>query len=380
MNKDYADKTSDSVNSSVSSRRIPELDGLRGLAIVLVLFYHSFELARYDGNNFFVQLIFSVSRFGASGVSLFFVLSGFLIGGILIDNKDAFNYFKVFYIRRSLRIFPLYYSFLIVYIIFVYARLCGVVNFPEWLFGFDLTKLSYLTLTQNFLMVKSKTLDHQALSPTWTLAVEEQFYLTLPLIIRFISRKHLLTVLASIEALVVLTKVFMKISGSWDPYYIFLMPFRIDAFIFGVIAAIFLRSDKMKNWLRSRHNQYFVILPALVVMTFISDNYPLYVLLLLWTLLAKPESIIRKIFRHRVLCKIGVLSYCIYLIHMGILAFVHWQLAIENKAPLGRFWLLEIGLGLSITFIIAKLSWRYFEKPIINYAHNFQYRIKSSNC
>lgn len=92
-----------------STRRLPELDGIRALAILLVLYWH------FGSNQFTPQLgryTFYFYRAGSlcwSGVDLFFVLSGFLLGGILLDNRHAPNLFKVFYIRRFCRIFPLYY-------------------------------------------------------------------------------------------------------------------------------------------------------------------------------------------------------------------------------------------------------------------------------
>src|SRR6266446_4286628 len=92
-----------------SSLRVPELDGLRGIAILLVIVWHyAVELfAREPGSTAAYGL--AVLRLSWSGVDLFFVLSGFLIGGILIDNRGARNYFRVFYFRRVCRIVPLYY-------------------------------------------------------------------------------------------------------------------------------------------------------------------------------------------------------------------------------------------------------------------------------
>lgn len=92
---------------------LPALDGLRGLAILLVLLFHTFARPEVQHANWIIKSFNQVSLFGWTGVDLFFVLSGFLITRILLDAKTSTNFFKVFYMRRILRIFPLYYLSLI---------------------------------------------------------------------------------------------------------------------------------------------------------------------------------------------------------------------------------------------------------------------------
>ncbi len=93
----------------MSSKRLLALDGVRGLAIVLVLVYHYFYWGVQDQPDTFLHYIRSVFTLGWCGVDLFFVLSGFLIVGILIDQREAKNYYQVFYLRRIYRIFPVYF-------------------------------------------------------------------------------------------------------------------------------------------------------------------------------------------------------------------------------------------------------------------------------
>src|ERR1700722_2656677 len=131
-----------------SSSRILELDGIRGLAIALVLFHHyihdsiTFGVSRFDD---FIKHTFSL---GATGVDLFFVLSGFLIGGILMDHRKSENYFKSFYIRRVCRILPVYYSILLAYIF-----ACHILSAHQaqpwfrWLFVSDVSLWTYVTFT-----------------------------------------------------------------------------------------------------------------------------------------------------------------------------------------------------------------------------------------
>ena len=101
-----------------SSYRYPALDGLRGVAILMVLSWN-FASELHPASGTALSYLQALARLNWSGVDLFFVLSGFLIGGILIDNRGAKNYFQVFYIRRACRIFPLYYLCLLGFLIAV---------------------------------------------------------------------------------------------------------------------------------------------------------------------------------------------------------------------------------------------------------------------
>ena len=171
------------------SKRIPELDGIRGLAVLAILLYHLVFLAGWDRLPFKIGALLS---FGWSGVDLFFVLSGFLIGGILLDARGASNYFRVFYTRRAYRILPLYLALCGASVLIFYTHLPT----HSWLFEGKTPWYAYLTFGQNFWMVKG-TLDSRQMDMTWSLAVEEQFYLTLPLVIRFVRRETLPYVFAS---------------------------------------------------------------------------------------------------------------------------------------------------------------------------------------
>ena len=154
------------------SKRIPALDGLRGIAILLVLMYHS--VCR--GRSRLPWPVHAAGRLTWTGVDLFFVLSGFLIGGILLDAKASPRYFNTFYIRRVYRIFPLY--FLVTgFVLLLYARFH--LQPAEW--HGPLPWLRYLTFTAN--AVYPGITD---LGMMWSLCIEEQFYLVIPFVIRFL--------------------------------------------------------------------------------------------------------------------------------------------------------------------------------------------------
>ena len=166
-----------------SKSRIPELDGLRGLAILLVLLYHFVSSPRIQPPLF--HKLFAI---GWSGVDLFFVLSGFLIGGILLDVRESPNYFRTFYGRRFYRIVPLYYLWIGAY--FVIA-LFGSSRFP-WR-----SIPVYLLFLQNYTKIDRAVIAVAWLGALWSLAIEEQFYLIVPTVVRFLTKPRLLLMLYS---------------------------------------------------------------------------------------------------------------------------------------------------------------------------------------
>lgn len=156
---------------------IPELQGLRGIAVLAVVLYHSHP--RLEGTPFY-----AASLWGWAGVNLFFVLSGFLITSILIEARDKPHYFRNFYARRLLRIWPVYLLVLVV---------CYL-NAP-WFVGLPVVKAfrtapwwAYLLLIQNLFPIKLPP----PITPTWSLAIEEQYYLVWAPVVRFVRRPWML--------------------------------------------------------------------------------------------------------------------------------------------------------------------------------------------
>src|SRR5262249_23229097 len=167
-----------------SDRRITELDGLRGLAILFVLVYHyaNFDVAPH---SLFYYLSLP-QRLTWTGVDLFFVLSGFLIGGILIDQRESSQYFFPFYLRRFHRIFPIYY-------IFIASLFIRTMVWPRWALSASAMPLwPYPFFLQTLLSPVVMTFGPAWSGATWSLAIEEQFYLLLPLAVRRLSAKSLL--------------------------------------------------------------------------------------------------------------------------------------------------------------------------------------------
>lgn len=159
---------------------IPELQGLRGIAVLAVVFYHSHP--RLEGTPFY-----AASLWGWAGVNLFFVLSGFLITSILLETRDKPRYFHNFYGRRALRIWPVYVLVLLV----CYGN-------ADWFVGLPVIQAfrtapwwAYILLIQNLFPIKLPP----PITPTWSLAIEEQYYLAWAPLVRFLRRPWALAVL-----------------------------------------------------------------------------------------------------------------------------------------------------------------------------------------
>jgi peptidoglycan/LPS O-acetylase OafA/YrhL len=202
--------------------RSRRLDGLRGIAIILVLIVHTF-------NYGYLQPWF---YFGASGVELFFVLSGFLITGILLDTKNDRRYFRTFFARRALRILPLYY--LVLALFFVLSFFSSTISwFREY-------QLYFWTYTHNFLFLKTGFL--KPLGHFWSLAIEEQFYLFWPFIVFILSAKNLLRFSVILFIIGIVLRCIYN-----DPHFEYFFPLaHLDGLLAGSIIAILVRQNKEK--------------------------------------------------------------------------------------------------------------------------------------
>src|SRR6266513_2747450 len=197
-----------------SSIHLPELYGMRGVAIGLILLYHYFLLPISPHVGSVLWYFRVCGRLAWTGVDLFFVLSGFLIGGILLDARESSNYFQVFYRRRFWRIVPLYAACLFLILVLTKSIVRLMIPRSQWPGPLDrFPWYAYALFVQNFWMAKQNTLGAFGLAVTWSLAIEELFYLTLPLVIRFLG-KHSRTGLITLG--VILAPVFrMTLLHYW---------------------------------------------------------------------------------------------------------------------------------------------------------------------
>lgn len=220
---------------------LPRLDGLRGIAIALVLVHSLTLLGQVD--SVASRLVHSFFAFGWAGVQLFFVLSGFLITGILLDTRHRPHYFKNFYIRRALRIFPLYYATLIV----AFIILPGIGHMPD-VYQSDAAHQARLWLY----LTNWHTDVGIGFSHYWSLALEEQFYLIWPLVIYFASPRSLLKISLIVLIAGMMVRYWMRNNGFPEEAVYIATPCRVDALTTGSAAAVLMRMPEVYNWIKAR--------------------------------------------------------------------------------------------------------------------------------
>ena len=373
------------------SRRIPELDGIRGMAILMIVVYHWFVL---EGNVFLAPRWMEAGRFGWSGVDLFFVLSGFLIGGILLDARNSSNYYQVFYIRRFYRILPLYGLLCLASLAVFYLRL----STHGWLFNGKVPWYAYLTFGQNYWMVVNNTLGSRQIDVTWSLAIEEQFYLTLPLMIRLVHKKLLpyLLVAGIVTAPLIRTVIWLGTNpdNRFTETYL-LTPCRMDALLLGVLAAWLVRRERSWRWLvnHTRGLQAAAILFGIGYAWMIhkdwnQESFPmssfgytwvaLFSVTLLLLAITHKKGWVSRLFRTRGLTFLGIIAYCLYLFHEPVLGFVF---GVWGSASPGVTGLASLGVTLAacaVLVVLARVSWTSFEKPLVRIGHRYKYCVARS--
>lgn len=380
-----------SASPLTSSKRIVELDGLRGMAILLVLIWHFFALPLREGQSSLSRVLAAAGSLTWSGVDLFFVLSGFLIGGILLDSVDSPRFFKVFYVRRFYRIVPIYALMLLVF-------LFGCAWFrkqsaPVWspLFSDALPWYSYASYMQNFWMAKLNTLGAGWMAATWSLSVEEQFYLGLPILVKTIGKSRLLWILLLlvIDAPILRTILYFTTQAGPNAAYV-LMPCRADSLLLGVTAAMLLRRADVWEWLVKNHAKLFLVSLVLGVgvVLFVIRGWGMltmpmstlgytwmamfYLSILVLTILPGANRW-RRCLRFKHLTGLGTISYGVYLIHGPIYALTFILLkkegpALRNVSDLG-----VTLLAITLTISVATVSWRQFEKAMVKRGHRYTY-------
>jgi peptidoglycan/LPS O-acetylase OafA/YrhL len=371
------------------------LDGLRGLAILLVMFVHFWRSG--DGTAFGAALS-QIARLGWAGVDLFFVLSGFLITGILIDSRDRPGSLRSFFARRVLRIFPLYYLFLAISLLLMpaYFAHIGFARVPGFGHAADAAAWPwYVTYASNVWMARHHDFSFGlANSLTWSLAIEEQFYLVWPWLILLCPPRRLLAALAVVFAGAVACRAALVLAGGgWLPVFV-LTPCRMDTLAAGGLLAAYLRSPRFdpRTWRRGSLAALCVALPAAAAWIVLPQGdvretaafqvagYSLLALGcagLLATVLSGGGAWLRKVFDSAPLVSLGKYSYGIYLFHVllftavfplvykPVMAFLGIKL-VERFfwlfAGIAGSWLLAAGLYHVYEIRFLRLK-RYFVSP-----------------
>ena len=238
--------------------RVPELDGLRGTAIFMVVVFHYLEQQGTVGGGGLTPILQRLVLMGWSGVDLFFVLSGFLIGGILVDARNSPSYFKTFYTRRFFRIIPIYYLWILAYIVLISvagAALRARSN-SGVIMALGTPIYAHFFFLQNLMVLPFAGLAGAWFSHLWSLAVEEQFYLVSPLVVQLLSKRLLTIFLACVIAAAPLLRVTL-LAKHTDPWLVnVLMPCRADSLAIGMLAALFWRREGFREWLSERSGNF----------------------------------------------------------------------------------------------------------------------------
>jgi peptidoglycan/LPS O-acetylase OafA/YrhL len=355
------------------------LDGLRGTAIlaVLVCHYSQWLPTTYEAVG--------ALQIGWAGVDLFFVISGFLITGILLDAKGTPHYFRNFYARRALRIFPLYFAFLAATLLL----LLTVGSSPQlwraqpWLW----------TYTANYWLPMQPTSDRwsEMMIPLWSLSVEEQFYLAWPLVVFAFSAPALIRIcIVVIIAALALRLVLTATGGDWFAIYMW-TPTRADPLAAGALVALLLRQPGGQRRIRRLANYTGPTALALVLLTakgFDPTRHPwlrvalysalagLFTAVLVWSIdSAALRGSPKRFYELRLLRAIGGYSYGIYILHLPLLyatahalQHLNWH---DPAHPTRPSAILLITLTSALVTLSAVASFHLYEKPFLNLKRRF---------
>ncbi|HEY0355984.1 MAG TPA: acyltransferase [Flavisolibacter sp.] len=350
----------------------PALDGLRGLACLLVVVYHNFGFINY----FF---------FGWLGLDIFFVLSGFLITDILLNSLGTTNYLGNFYIRRVLRIFPLYYLTLIIFLVIIPL----FPTFPLALDYFTENQVWLWTYLQNWLFVFYPNTEQDALVHLWSLAVEEQFYLFWPLVVMALRKpKYLLVFISLVLLLTIGLRLGLWLNRIENLSYYNLYTFtRIDGICIGCMVALLQRINV----------QFLGKNTALIVFGFAGLNFLFYFInknsggsfpylaiigyttfamifgLLVYDIVNKRTGIITSIFSIGILKFFGRVSYGCYIIHWPLYLIIgpwlrSWSQSNFDFMPHQFF---ASFVATALAFFLGYLSFRYFESRFLQLRKHF---------
>ena len=356
-----------------------ELDGVRGIAIVGVTLYrYSKELDPAASPALAITRDFLFV--GNRGVDLFFVLSGFLITGILLKTKSQSGYFQNFIARRALRIFPLYFATLLVCLFIIPSLLATKV--------FDLPRSNqfYLwTYTPNFYMAWENSWCFGPLDHFWSLAVEEHFYLLWPLAVYFLSLNALLRLSVAIVVGVGVLRTFASMWPEWTIAVDVLTVFRCDALCMGAILAVILvqrdHVDRMM-WFAKRCLPYIAIVSLVFVvtgkrsMTLPHTIIPaLMVVVLAIIVTGKKSSYLSQQLRSPWLRWFGKYSYGMYVVQLPLVTLLPIStmiraLGLEAMNPFGISVVYLVTM-VALTCVVAYVSFHQFENRFLSLKRYF---------
>lgn len=339
--------------------KIPQLDGVRGIAVLLVVMVHA--SAKYP--TLHLERAFAD---GWMGVDLFFVLSGFLITRILLRTKRSEAYFGNFYARRCLRIWPLYYSLLLFMFVAIpllrpseAATVFESRSSPWW---------AYPLFLQNFL-VPVPTMATGPLGVMWSLAIEEQFYLVWPWVVRYRSNSQLRAVAAAVICASPMLRFYLSLHHLIIYSNVFC---RLDGLMAGALLASLVQSPAFDPSRFTRLAWTCLLVAAPLAVAFNAMNVLWAVLSFtaiaaagfIYLALFSTQRWLRAVLTNRLLVYTGTISYGLYLLHK-----IPFDVA--QTFHLDRYPALTLLFGLAAAYTMATLSWNFLERPFLRLKRYF---------
>ena len=371
---------------------IKNLDGIRALAVLMVCFAHFFQVNEnylYTNSKYLGILLFKFSQIGLNGVNLFFILSGFLITRILLNSKDSKNYFKTFYLRRLIRIFPLYYFALILSFLilpnFIDIDEPGrnIISNQIWLWSYTSNLSSIFFFSEWDLSLNFPSFGH-----FWSLCVEEHFYIFWPFLIYFMSIKNLKK---SLKIILICSFLLFLFNENFDSQLAFLKWSSIKysgILSLGGLIAIYNNSSIISTYIYSISKKtFFPLLFVFLILSLIIPRNFLYFdfiniifsslfFSVLIICAINNNKVIEYLFNNRILSFIGKLSYGIYVYH-GLIRPYLSKYILPQVTHICNESILTIVvytiISTLISIIIAYVSWILIEKQFLKLKTKFDY-------
>lgn len=368
MSEGERDRLTVTNDGGILERQV-SLDGLRGVAVLMVLLYHA-------GGPALSGLLLQ------SGVDLFFVLSGFLITTILVRTREGSGYFRLFYARRAVRIFPLYYLVLAVTLVLtalaIRAGIEADLGYPEAQNLIDNQLWGWLYQVNNLIAFQGNS-AFPAMTHLWSLSVEEQFYMVWPLLVLLVPRRRLLAVCIAVVlgSAALRTTTYFLIDRDFAYHFTLC---RLDGLALGAVGAVVSQTPELtrrfRPWVERAGRRWWLVgllllLPESVALvgglTILSLVYLGVVLSVHYDVLAERPA---RWLRGRFLLELGKYSYAIYVFSFPITK------AIEPVTPTGVP-LLDSSMHIAVvgvcSYLLARVSWVLWERPWLGLKRRFAY-------
>ena len=374
---------------SVRNQHFLQIDGLRGIAVLLVTIYHLG--LTYHGDGVFSNVVIaSILQMGWMGVDLFFVISGFLITSILLETRHEPHYFRNFIMRRTLRIWPLYYAWLLLLIVIAPAILSPV---PEELQRLADKQAWFWAYGANWLFALEGGFNLTPCGYFWSLAVEEQFYLLWPLVIRYTPEGRLPVVCSAMLLGSLGLRLLLAALGVGESSLYTITFTHLDSIAAGSLLAVLARQPRWLERVKGASTPLLLggLAALLLVRNFDSSfkfwepamaRYGLACVALVGAMLLvkahfnSRSTWYRGLLSTRALVATGRYSYALYLTHVPVGVQIekmtsHWLANAVSTADYDLRYALQAGGALLLSWLLSMMSWHLFEKHILKLKRYF---------